>query len=237
MRKIGILGGTFDPVHWGHLLMAQMAASQVALDQVIWVPDRVPPHKSRSSLASFAHRRQMVATSIADCPNFVLSPLLSNPFGTSLAIDTLLYLQNFAPKAQHYWIIGTDAFQTLPKWHRCREIGKLCDWLVAPRPNPGEGEWESGRVGKRGSGGVGEWGSEREGEWERMQVQTNAIGRQVVEQMAMGGVEINWQVLAMPAIEISSSQIRRYCTEGRSIEHLVPEAVSTYIAAHQLYRA
>jgi nicotinate-nucleotide adenylyltransferase len=221
MRKIGILGGTFDPIHWGHLLMAQMAASQVALDQVIWIPDRDPPHKSRSSLASFEHRWEMVAASIVDRPNFVLSPLLSNPSGTSFAIDTLLYLQNFAPEAQHYWIIGADAFQTLPKWRRCCEIGQLCDWLVAPRPSLGHGEW----------------GSEEVSECEKIQVETNAIGRRVVEQMAMEGVEISWQALAMPAIEISSSQIRRYCTEGRSIEHLVPEAVSIYITAHQLYRS
>lgn len=207
------MGGTFDPVHWGHLLIAQMAASQVALDQVIWIPDRSSPHKSRSSLASFEHRREMVATSIADRPNFVLSPLLSNRSGTSLAIDTLLYLQKSQPDDRLYWIIGADAFQTLPKWPRCREIGAQCNWLVAPRPNPGDGEWE------------------------KMQVQTNAIGRRVAEQMALFDVQIQWQVLAMPAIEISSSQIRRYCTEGRSIRYLVPEAVITYIAAHQLYRS
>ena len=229
MRKIGILGGTFDPVHWGHLLMAQMAVSQVALDRVIWAIDRSPPHKSRSSLANFEHRREMLALAIADRPNFVLAPLLSNPSGTSLAIDTLLYLQNSHPDDRPYWIIGADAFQTLPKWHRCREIGAQCDWLVASRPNPGDGEGGSGRIG--------EWGSGRVGEWEKMQVQTNALGRRVAEQMALLDVQIRWQVLAMPSIEISSSLIRQYCREGRSIEHLVPEAVITYIAAHQLYRS
>jgi nicotinate-nucleotide adenylyltransferase len=260
MRKIGILGGTFDPVHCGHLLMAQMATSQVALDRVIWVPDRSPPHKSRSSLASFEHRREMLTLAIADRPNFVLAPLLSNPSGTSLAIDTLLYLQNSHPDDRLYWIIGADAFQTLSKWHRCREIGAQCDWLVASRQNPGDGEGGSGRGGEweRGRGGVGEgerggvgegkrggvgegergeWERRRGGEWEKMQVQTNAIGSRVAEQMALLDVQIQWQVLAMPAIDISSSQIRQYCREGRSIRYLVPEAVITYIAAHQLYRA
>lgn len=226
------MGGTFDPVHCGHLLMAQIAASQVALDRVIWVPDRSPPHKSRSSLASFEHRREMLALALADRPNFLLSPLLSNPSSTSLAIDTLLYLQNSHPEDRLYWIIGADAFQTLPKWPRCREIGAQCDWLVAPRPNPRDGEGENGGVGELESGGSG-----GVGEWEKMQVQTNAIGRRVAERMALLDVQIQWQVLSLPSIEISSSQIRRYSTEGRSIRYLVPEAVITYIAAHQLYRS
>jgi nicotinate-nucleotide adenylyltransferase len=221
MRKIGILGGTFDPVHCGHLFMAQMAACQVALDRIIWIPDRSPPHKSRSSLASFEHRREMLALAMANRPKFLLAPLLSNPSDTSLAIDTLLYLQNSHPDDRLYWIIGADAFQTLPKWPRCREIGAQCDWLVAPRPSLGHGECVSEGVG----------------EWEKMQVQTSAIGRRVAEQMDLLEVQIQWQVLAMPAIEISSSQIRHYCAEGRSIRYLVPEAVITYIAAHQLYRA
>jgi nicotinate-nucleotide adenylyltransferase len=84
---------------------------------------------------------------------------------------------------------------------------------------------------------VGEWESGGVREWEKMQVQTKVVGRRVAEQMALLDVQIQWQVLAMPAIEISSSLIRRYCKEGRSIRYLVPEAVITYIAAHQLYRS
>src|SRR6476661_7456106 len=165
MRKIAILGGTFDPVHWGHVLVAETAASQFGLDRVIWVPDRSPPHKGRPDLASFEQRREMLALAIADRPDFLLSPPEANPRGSSFAIETLL---------------------TLPKWHRCSEIGGLCDWLVAPRPSQGDGETgETVEIG-----GVSEWGDSPGGKpldsgGDRMQVQANAVGFRVAEQMAL----------------------------------------------------
>lgn len=237
MAKIAILGGTFDPVHWGHLLAAETAASQFNLDRVIWVPDRSPPHKWRPDLASFEQRREMLALAIADRPDFVLSPRSANPSGSSFAIDTLLYLQKLYPGDRWYWIIGSDALQTLPKWHRCREIGGLCDWLVVPRPSQRDGETgKSGEIGR-----VSEWGDCPGGKpidsgGDRMQVQTNAVGLLVAEQMALMDVEIRWEVLSMSAIEISSSHIRRCCAESRDLRYLVPEVVRTYIATHQLYQ-
>jgi len=138
MAKIAILGGTFDPVHWGHVLVAETAASQFALDRVIWVPDRSPPHKWRPDLASFEQRREMLALAIGDRPDFLISPRSANPSDSSFAIDTLLYLQKLYPGDHRwYWIIGSDALLTLPKWHRCDEIAGLCDWLVGPTSDSG----------------------------------------------------------------------------------------------------
>ena len=155
MRKIAILGGTFDPVHWGHVLVAETAASQFGLDRVIWVPDRSPPHKGRPDLASFEQRRAMLALAIGDRPDFLLSPPEANPRGSSFAIETLLYLQKLYPGSRWYWIIGSDALLTLPKWHRCSEIGGLCDWLVAPRPSQGDGETgETVEIGGVSSGEI-----------------------------------------------------------------------------------
>lgn len=211
MGKIAIFGGTFDPVHWGHLLMAQTAVSQFCLDKVIWVPDPSPPHKSQRVLVDCDRRREMVSTAIADRSDFVLSPQQGDPTGTSYAIETFLYLQRIDPDAQWYWIIGSDAFQTLPQWHRCLEISQLCYWLVAPRPCHREGE--SGEVQT-----------------------THFHIRQIVEQMATLGVQIRFSVLEMPWIEISSSLIRRYCLEGRNLQNLVPEAVKTYITTQKLYQ-
>ncbi|MEG4960700.1 MULTISPECIES: nicotinate (nicotinamide) nucleotide adenylyltransferase [unclassified Microcoleus] len=236
MGKIAILGGTFDPVHWGHVLVAETAASQFGLDRVIWVPDRSPPHKWRPDLASFERRREMLALAIGDRPDFLLSPPEANPSESSFAIDTLLYLQKLYPGDRWYWIIGSDALLTLPKWYRCGEIGGLCDWLVAPRPSQRDGETgESGKIG-----GVPEWEDcprkPLDSGGDRMLVQTNAVGRRVAEQMALLDVEIRWEVLSMPAIEISSSQIRRCCAESRDLRYLVPEVVRAYIVAHQLYQ-
>lgn len=220
MQKIAILGGTFDPVHCGHLLMAEMAVCQCALDRVVWTVDRTPPHKSHSVLASFEQRREMVALATAGRPDFGLLPLDTNSSATG-AIDSLVYLQNLYPEAQLYWIIGADAFQTLAKWPRCTEIAGLCEWLVAGR--------ETGGVE------VGQRSRSIDSVEDQMLIRTNHVCSVVATQMAMRGVQIRWQVLTMPAIEVSSSLIRRYCSEGRAIEHLVPEAIETYIMTHQLY--
>ena len=222
MQKVAILGGTFDPVHCGHLLMAEMAVCQFALDRVVWAVDRTPPHKSHSVLASFEQRREMVALATAGRPDFGLLPLDTNS-SAACAINSLLYLQNLYPEAQLYWIIGADAFQTLPKWPRCREIAGLCEWLVAGRGNAGVE--------------VGLMGRSIDSAGDQMRVQTHTVCSVVATQMAMRDVQVRWQVLAMPAIEVSSSLIRWYCSEGRSIEHLVPEAIETYIMTHQLYHS
>ncbi len=220
MQKVAIFGGTFDPVHCGHLSIAEMAVCQCALDRVVWAVDPHPPHKSCSVLASFEQRREMVALATAGRPDFGLLPLDTNGSATG-AIDSLLYLKNLYPEAQLYWIIGADAILTLAKWPRCTEIAGLCEWLVAARGNVGVEV--GGRFSSIDSG------------TEQMLVETNHVCSVVATQMAMRGVQIRWQVLTMPAIEISSSLIRRYCSEGRAIGHLVPEAIETYMMTHQLY--
>lgn len=223
MEKVAILGGTFDPVHCGHLLMAETAVSQFGIDRVIWAIDRTPGHKSHSVLASFDQRREMVALATAGRSDFGLLPVDTNASGTS-AIDTLLYLQNLATEAQRYWIIGADALQTLPKWPRCAEIAGLCEWLVAGRESVRVGEWDLGKSS------IDDWAGDQ------IQVETSAVCCKVAEQMAVLGVQLRWQVLAMRAIEISSSHIRRCSAESRDFRYLVPESVRSYIATHSLYQ-
>ncbi|MEG3940738.1 nicotinate (nicotinamide) nucleotide adenylyltransferase [Microcoleus sp. S36b_A3] len=234
MEKVAILGGTFDPVHCGHLSIAQTAVSQFGIDRVIWAIDRTPRHKSHSVLASFDQRREMVALATAQRSDFGLLPVDTNPSGTS-AIDTLLYLQKIYPGDRWYWIIGSDALQTLPKWHRCSEIGGLCDWLVAPRPSQKNRDREkSGEIGSF-EWGDSLWDTAIDGD-DKMQDRTKAVCCKVAQQMALVNVEIRWEVLSMRAIEISSSHIRRCCAENRDLSYLVPEAVRTYIATHNLYQ-
>lgn len=208
MRKVAILGGTFDPVHWGHLLIAETALSQVALEQVIWVPTRRPPHKQA---AKFEHRLQMVQRAIADHPAFALSPGAANRSDPSYAIQTLIDLQAVYPNTHWYWIVGLDAFQTLPRWYRRQELAAECDWLVAPR------------LCARGEQSGGTW------------VQVQFVCEQVAQQLAEEGISIHWQILHMPWVGVSSSLIRQYCRDRYSIRYLVPEAVRIYIATHNLY--
>jgi len=94
MQQLAIFGGTFDPVHWGHLLVAETALHQIPLDQVIWVPSLNPPHKQA---ALFEHRLEMVRLATTDNPAFAVSLVEANRCGTSYAINTLIDLSAFYP--------------------------------------------------------------------------------------------------------------------------------------------
>ena len=252
MQRLAIFGGTFDPIHWGHLLIAQTALHQVPLQQVIWVPSQNPPHKQA---ALFEHRSEMVQRAIADNPGFTVS-LVDKSRGASYAIDTLIDLSADYPNTHWYWIVGLDTFQTLPRWYRGQELAQLCDWLIAPRLPGGENI-----------------------------AQSELICKQVEQKLRKQTASIQWHLLHIPLVGLSSSLIRNLCrnpSEGnrflgdgserplspsdtlraertrqqdlrdgqsppfpaeryangdrQSIRYLVPEAVRLYIDNHNLYR-
>ncbi|MFB2938492.1 nicotinate (nicotinamide) nucleotide adenylyltransferase [Aerosakkonemataceae cyanobacterium BLCC-F154] len=205
MQKLAIFGGTFDPIHWGHLLIAETAVDRLKLDGVIWAIDRCPPHKQFSTQLDFPYRWQMVQLAIANHPAFILSPITNNSPGYSYAIETFINLQVVYPETHWYWIVGQDAFATLPRWFGRQELIPKCDWLVAPRP-------------------------------EASNIELELLGLSVVEQLTAEAIAIRWQVLSVPPIAISSSLIRQYCQQQRSIRYLVPETVRTYILNQQLYK-
>jgi len=132
MRKLAIFGGTFDPVHWGHLLIAETAWEQAELDQVLWVPAANPPHKPELR-ESFGQRLEMVRRAIADQPAFTVSDVDQHQVGRSYAIETLLQLQQHYPQSDWYWILGDDAFKSLPRWRQSHQLIEQCTWLIAPR--------------------------------------------------------------------------------------------------------
>jgi len=130
--RVAIFGGTFNPVHFGHLLIAEAAASQFSLDRVFWVPTHYPPHK-RQNLTEFKHRMAMVKGAIADNPKFRAVDTETRQGELSYAIDTFKDLQALYPHCQWYWILGQDALQNLPRWRGVAELAAECSWLVAPR--------------------------------------------------------------------------------------------------------
>lgn len=133
MRQLAIFGGTFDPVHWGHLVIAESALNQVTLEQIVWVPSFLPHHKIA---ASFEQRVTMIELAIQDNPAFTVS-LVENKSGDSYAINTLSELSDFYPNTYWYWIVGLDTFESLPKWHQGKQLAQLCHWLIVPRlPSP-----------------------------------------------------------------------------------------------------
>jgi nicotinate-nucleotide adenylyltransferase len=210
MQKLAILGGTFNPVHRGHLLMATTALRQYALDQVLWVPTPTPPHKPSADLANFSHRLEMIKQAIAPYPTFAVSEIERQRAGRSYALHTFLDLQEAYPARQWFWIVGLDAFQSLPRWYRRHEWVDRCRWLVAPRPLGEPSDLCASHI--------------------------QAQCQQVAEQMRQQGNPIDWDLLPMPLIGVSSSLVRQYCRDHRPIDQLVPESVQAYIAMHQLYQ-
>jgi len=136
--RIGILGGTFDPIHSGHLAVARAARRRFRLDLVYFIPCGQPPHKQSRGLSPFLHRFAMVALACAGEPAFVPSLLEAGADlqGTqkSYSIDTVRRLRRLAPRAKLYFILGADAFLYLPKWKRVQQLVRLCDFIVATRP-------------------------------------------------------------------------------------------------------
>jgi nicotinate-nucleotide adenylyltransferase len=212
MSKKAVLGGTFNPIHLGHLLIAEAALNQLALEQVIWVPTYRPLYKSANELMDFQHRLTMVKLAIASNPSFVVSTVERNQPHSAYAIDTFLSLQNIYFASQWYWIIGLDAFLTLPRWYRRQELLTRCIWLVAPRL---ETFLEKDLV--------------------KMQ-SILLLCEQVAQKMAAESIDLKWHILEMPYIGISSRLIRQYFSDRRSIRYLVPDAVRDYILQQNLYK-
>ncbi|MEN9231384.1 MAG: nicotinate-nucleotide adenylyltransferase [Thermostichus sp. DG02_5_bins_236] len=137
VKRIAILGGTFNPIHQGHLIMAEQALWQFHLDQILWMPAGDPPHKPLAPGATTADRLAMVKLAIADHEHFACSELEIHRQGRSYTIETLRSLIQEQPDTQWFWIIGVDALRDLPQWHQAQELAQICHWIVAPRVDAG----------------------------------------------------------------------------------------------------
>ncbi|MBU0469392.1 MAG: nicotinate-nucleotide adenylyltransferase [Candidatus Omnitrophica bacterium] len=135
MKRIGILGGTFNPVHIGHLAIAQRARENLDLEKVFFVPSNLPPHKSSKNVLPPAQRYRMVQMAIEGNPYFDISDFEIKREGRSYSIDTVEHFYKlYLEKAKLYFIIGEDSFSTLDTWKHIEDIVKLADFVVVNRP-------------------------------------------------------------------------------------------------------
>ena len=133
--NIGILGGTFDPIHQGHLTLARRALKQFKLNQVLFIPAARPPHKKKTrSLTPIKHRFEMVRLVVKACSKFKVSKLEMKRKGPSYTVDTLKSLQKKFPKAKLYLILGQDAYAGVDEWKQPETIRLLAHFIVAKRP-------------------------------------------------------------------------------------------------------
>lgn len=131
--RVGIFGGTFDPVHVGHLILAEQCREAAKLDQVLFVPAALPPHKQAQTLTSFAQRVEMLALAISGHPSFRVEELEKDRTGPSYTADTLAQLHGQRTGAELYFILGSDSLRDLPIWYQPRRILELATLLVVAR--------------------------------------------------------------------------------------------------------
>ena len=132
-QKIGIMGGTFNPILYGHLLLGEGAREQIELDKVLYMPLKKPPHKDVREVAEDAHRIQMIQLAIEDNPFFELSTLEMERVGTTYTVDTVDYLTRYYPENEYYFIIGADSLFQFETWKNPGKILSLVHVLAAAR--------------------------------------------------------------------------------------------------------
>lgn len=135
MKKIGILGGTFDPPHHGHLLIANEVLFALGLDEIWFMPNQEPPHKQKSQLISNRDRVEMLRLAIEGNDQFKISTVELEREGPSFTVDTMKIISQKYPDIQFFFIIGADMIEYLPKWHKINELVELVQFVGVERPD------------------------------------------------------------------------------------------------------
>ena len=214
MKRIGLFGGTFDPIHLGHLRSAEEVREAFRLERIFFIPTSIQPLK-HSSASAAEDRLKMVRRAIAGNPAFAVSAVELKRPGKSFTIDTLRYFAASRPKAELFFIIGMDAFRDIERWKDFKALFALSNFIVTSRP----------------------------GSHARMTRDAIPVAARKVfwYDRARGsfrhesGARIYF--LKLTDIAISASEIREKVKRGKSIRYLVPAKVERYIGERGLYRA
>jgi len=133
--QVGLLGGTFDPIHLGHLIIAEEVRTRLGLDWMIFVPAGLPPHKLAQAVTQPHHRLEMVRLAIADNPHFALSRVDIDRLGPSYTVDTVrLFLDGWGAHTELYFLMGADSLIELPTWRQPDRLMRLCRIVAVGRP-------------------------------------------------------------------------------------------------------
>jgi nicotinate-nucleotide adenylyltransferase len=213
-ERIGIFGGTFDPVHCGHLRAAEDVQRAFGLDRVLFVPSFIPPHKERKELAPAGDRLEMVRLACRAEPRFAASSIEVDAGEKSYSIITVGKIKRRHPGAWIFFIVGVDAFLEIGTWREHERLLRECMFIVMARP--GYGFEEARRIVTEGRGAV----------------RAIATGRPV-DGRRFGAARIFF--LKIRALDISSTEIRDRVRAGRPLGDLVPAPVEAYIRARRLY--
>jgi len=211
--NIGLMGGTFNPVHLAHLRIAEEARELCGLDRVVFIPAADPPHKRLAGDVPFVLRCEMVRRAIAGNPAFELSDIEGQRGGKSYSIDTIEAFHRQQTLDRLFFIIGSDSFLEIGLWHRYAEIFRLCSLIVVERPGrPVSDPLAALPVAIRPEFSYTQAARRLE----------HATGTSI-------------QFITGCPLDISSSEIRRLAAERHSITYLVPLEVEAYIKKQRIY--
>lgn len=214
--RLGVFGGTFNPIHVGHLVLAESFRERLALDRVLFVPAGIPPHKDARGLVPALHRYAMVSLAVAGHPAFAASDVEVRRPGPSYSVETVEALAGEWPGARLFLLMGSDTFLDLPNWRTPERLAAWATLAVGHRagsafdPEAAAPRAVLARLGQRA--------------WRR-------VPPTAPEAAAPGEVALV-EALSVP---VSAREIRRRLAAGESVRYLVPLAVVEYIGQNRLY--
>jgi nicotinate-nucleotide adenylyltransferase len=197
--KIGIFGGAFNPIHNGHLLLAEQAREQCELDEVWFVPTRIPPHKTADNLSSGPNRLEMIRLATAGMPAFKASSIELERNEVSWTVDTLSRFNEKRPDDELFFMIGADSLRDLLTWKEPEKIVGLAT-IIAVNRGPVDDNFK-----------------------ESLEALSESIRARI-------------QLVSIPGIDISSTDIRERVRDGKSIRFLVPRSIERYLLEHGLFK-
>jgi len=225
--NLALFGGTFDPIHRGHVVVARAAAAKFGLKQVWFVPADIPPHKQKTPITPYYHRYAMVSLALAGekefIPSLLEAPDLESGGGDrqpSYSIETVRRVKKALGKSDHlYFLIGMDAFKDIAKWYKPEELLGECDFIVAARPGYSLADVASSLPEK---------------------LRPSAAVTKLFRKEKMAGPLVlpgaTLHMLPETHENVSATQIRAAVERSGALKRLVPDAVAEYIHKEHLYR-
>jgi len=219
--KLGIFGGTFNPIHNAHLFVAQCALEAMELDEVVFVPSAMPPHKEVEYNVSPEQRLEMVEMATRDNPKFSVSDIELRLPRPSYSIKTIEHIsETRADKnLKMFFIMGMDSFMELDTWHASDRLITFCDIITAFRPGAPCGSLTKHKYVR--------------------EVNVVTLDRLVSGELKIGSIELvsgrKLWLVSTPPMDVSSTDIRARVKARKSVKYLLPEQVESYIMKHRLY--
>jgi nicotinate-nucleotide adenylyltransferase len=218
--KVGVFGGTFNPIHYGHLRAAEEVREKLGFDKVLFIPSGKPPLKTKD-IALAAHRFKMARLAILDNPFFEISDIEIKRTGKSYTVNTVEGLKKACPSTEFYLILGIDAFLDIPNWRHPERLIALANFVIISRPGSRFADL-------------------------RLSPYLKKINRQALKRIddaeqdsCMSELESRREavLLRITPMEISATDIRNALKDGKSIKYLLPAEVQSYIIINKLYKS